>query len=103
MKKYAYLLLVLVVFAFQSLLKAQIDARIMQYPDVSKTQIVFAYAGDLWVVSKDGGVANRLTTPPGPELFPKYSPDGSHIAFSGNYEGNLDVYEYHLKAACRLE
>ncbi|HKJ81110.1 MAG TPA: PDZ domain-containing protein, partial [Ignavibacteriaceae bacterium] len=92
MKKFAYLIVLLVLFSCQVLIKAQVDARIMQYPDVSKTQIVFAYAGDLWVVSKDGGVANRLTTPPGPELFPKFSPDGSHIAFSGNYEGNLDVY-----------
>ena len=92
MKKFTYLLVLLFLFSFQILIKAQVDARIMQYPDVSKTQIVFAYAGDLWVVSKDGGVANRLTTPPGPESFPKFSPDGSHIAFSGNYEGNIDVY-----------
>ncbi len=92
MKKLTYLFVLLVLFSCQVLIKAQVDARIMQYPDVSKTQIVFAYAGDLWVVSKDGGVANRLTTPPGPELFPKFSPDGSHIAFSGNYEGNIDVY-----------
>ena len=92
MKKFSYLILFSLFLLFHPILKAQVDARIMQYPDVSKTQIVFAYAGDLWVVSKDGGLANRLTTPPGPELFPKFSPDGSHIAFSGNYEGNIDVY-----------
>ncbi|MDE3056743.1 MAG: PD40 domain-containing protein [Bacteroidota bacterium] len=71
---------------------AQIDARMLQYPAVSKTQIVFAYAGDLWVAPKEGGVANRLTTPKGEETFPRFSPDGSKIAFSGNYEGNVDVY-----------
>ncbi|OYV71658.1 MAG: peptidase S41, partial [Gemmatimonadetes bacterium 21-71-4] len=70
----------------------QIDARLLQYPAVSHTQIVFDYAGDLWVAPKEGGVANRLTTPPGEEILPKFSPDGSKIAFSGNYEGNVDVY-----------
>ena len=71
---------------------AQVDARMLQYPDVSATQITFAYAGDIWVVSKDGGVANRLSSPAGAEMFPKFSPDGNSIAFSGNYEGNIDVY-----------
>ncbi len=71
---------------------AQIDARLMQYPAVSSTQIVFEYAGDLWVAPKQGGVANRLTTPPGEEVLPRFSPDGSKIAFSGNYQGNTDVY-----------
>ena len=73
-------------------LYAQVDARMLQYPDVSATQITFAYAGDIWVVSKDGGVANRLSSPAGPEMFPKFSPDGNTIAFSGNYEGNTDAY-----------
>lgn len=72
--------------------QAQIDARMLQYPAVSKTQIVFSYGDDLWVVSKNGGVANRLTTPKGQEILPVFSPDGSHIGFSGNYDGNLDVY-----------
>lgn len=71
---------------------AQIDARMLQYPAVSKTQIVFEYAEDLWIVPKEGGVANRLTTPKGEEILPRFSPDGSKIAFSGNYEGNIDVY-----------
>ncbi|HUI29335.1 MAG TPA: PDZ domain-containing protein [Candidatus Acidoferrales bacterium] len=71
---------------------AQIDARLLQYPAVSKTQIVFEYAGDLWVSPKEGGTANRLTTPPGDEFLPRFSPDGSKIGFTGNYEGNVDVY-----------
>ncbi|HEY9164702.1 MAG TPA: PDZ domain-containing protein [Candidatus Kryptonia bacterium] len=71
---------------------AQIDARMLQYPAVSGTQIVFDYAGDLWVAPKEGGVAARLTTPKGEEILPRFSPDGSLIAFSGNYEGNVDVY-----------
>jgi tricorn protease len=71
---------------------AQVNARLFQYPDVSKTQIVFAYAGDLWVAAKEGGQAVKLSSPPGEEYFPRFSPDGSRIAYSANYDGNLDVY-----------
>src|SRR6266550_561036 len=66
-----------------------IDARMMRYPDVSKTQIVFSYAGDIWVAPKGGGLAERLSSPRGEEIFPRFSPDGSQIAFSANYDGNL--------------
>src|SRR5262245_14516916 len=69
-----------------------IDARMMRFPDVSATQIAFVYAGDIWVVSKTGGVATRLSSPQGEETFPKFSPDGAWIAFSGNYDGNTDLY-----------
>ncbi|HET9215768.1 MAG TPA: PDZ domain-containing protein [Terriglobia bacterium] len=61
-------------------------------PSLSKTQIVFAYAGDLWVVSRDGGQANRLTAGVGTEGEPLFSPDGNTIAFTGDYDGNVDVY-----------
>lgn len=71
---------------------AAIDARMMRYPDVSATQIAFVYAGDIWVAPKSGGVAQRLSSPKGEESFPRFSPDGSLIAFSGNYDGNLDIY-----------
>jgi tricorn protease len=71
---------------------AQIDAGLFRYPDVSKTTIVFTYANDLWLVPKEGGTAIRLSSPAGVESFPKFSPDGSAIAFSGNYDGNQDVY-----------
>ncbi|HJW71550.1 MAG TPA: PDZ domain-containing protein [Geothrix sp.] len=71
---------------------AQIDARLIHYPDVSATQIVFTYANDLWLVPKIGGVAQRLSTPKGEESFARFSPDGRELAFSGNYDGNLDVY-----------
>ena len=71
---------------------AQIDARMLRHPDVSQTQITFVYAGDIWLVEKTGGVAKRLSSPAGQESFPRFSPDGSEIAFSGNYDGNIDVY-----------
>ncbi|NIT13868.1 MAG: peptidase S41, partial [Candidatus Dadabacteria bacterium] len=70
----------------------QADAKMLRFPDVSKDKIVFVYAGDIWRVDKNGGVATRLSSPKGHELFPKFSPDGSYIAFSGNYDGNVDVY-----------
>jgi tricorn protease len=69
-----------------------INARMLRFPDVSATQIVFVYAGDIWVVPKSGGHAQRLSSPKGEETFPRFSPDGSQIAFSGNYDGNTDIY-----------
>src|SRR5438309_10002019 len=65
---------------------------ILRYPTVSKTQIVFNYGGDLWIVSRDGGEARRLTSGIGDETLPYFSPDGTQIAFTGEYDGNLDVY-----------
>src|SRR5512134_2974766 len=65
-------------------------AGMLRYPDVSATHIVFVYANDLWVVPREGGVASPLASPSGPELLPKFSPDGGRIAFVGNYEGNRD-------------
>jgi len=75
-----------------SAVEAGVDARMIRYPDVSADRIVFVYAGDIWVVPKSGGTANRLSTPKGEESFPRFSPDGSLIAFSGNYDGNTDIY-----------
>jgi tricorn protease len=72
--------------------RAQVDARMFRYPDVSATHIAFVYAGDIWVVPRAGGAASRLSSPPGEEQYPRFSPDGSRIAFSGNYDGNVDVY-----------
>lgn len=68
------------------------DALMLRFPDVSANQIVFVYAGDLWIVPKEGGFARRLSSPQGQEIFPKFSPDGQMIAFSGNYDGNTDIY-----------
>jgi len=68
------------------------DATMIQYPDVSETDIVFVYANALWVVPRAGGVARELANPPGQESFPRYSPDGKTIGFVGNYEGDTDIY-----------
>lgn len=73
-------------------INAQVSAKMFQYPDVSKSQIVFTYSDDIWIVSKVGGTAHKLTSAKGIEGFARFSPDGSQIAFTGNYDGNPDVY-----------
>ncbi|MBZ5492935.1 MAG: PDZ domain-containing protein [Acidobacteriia bacterium] len=65
---------------------------LMQKPTLSKTNIAFSYAGDLWLVARDGGEARLLTSGDGTKSDPVFSPDGSMIAFSGDYDGNVDVY-----------
>ena len=71
---------------------AQISGSLMQHPDVSDTQVAFIYGEDVWVASKNGGIANRLSSPDGVERYPKFSPDGTMIAYTANYHGNSDVY-----------
>ncbi|HEX9109446.1 MAG TPA: PDZ domain-containing protein, partial [Longimicrobiales bacterium] len=73
-------------------LHAQVDARMLRYPAVSADRIAFVYAGDVWIVPKAGGSAERLTSAKGEESFPRFSPDGAQVAFSGNYDGNVDLY-----------
>ena len=84
----------LLIFAVSACLQAVAsDAPLLlRFPTVSKTQIVFNYAGDLWIVSRDGGDARHLTSGIGVEALPHFSPDGSLIAFTGEYDGNRDVY-----------
>src|SRR5262245_13607405 len=65
---------------------------LLRNPTLSRTSIVFSYAGDLWSVPRDGGEARRLTAGPGSEAVPRFSPDGSQIAFTGEYDGNIDVF-----------
>jgi tricorn protease len=71
---------------------AQIDARMLRQPTISATQIAFIYGGDIWIMPKAGGTAERLTTARGEESFPKFSPDGKTIAFTADYDGNDEVY-----------
>lgn len=68
------------------------DARMLRFPDINGNLIAFVYAGDIWTVSSNGGEARRLTSHEGLELFPKISPDGKWIAFSGEYGGNRQIY-----------
>jgi tricorn protease len=72
--------------------QAQPEPLLLQQPTLNKTSIVFAYAGDLWSVSRSGGEATRLTAGPGLKSDPKFSPDGQWIAYTANSNGNENVY-----------
>jgi tricorn protease len=71
---------------------AAAQTKLLRFPDVHQDRVVFTYAGDLWVASTDGGMARRLTAHPGVEIFAKFSPDGRWIAFTGQYDGDEQVY-----------
>jgi tricorn protease len=66
--------------------------RLLRFPTTDGKQIVFCYAGELYTVAKEGGIARRLTSGPGYSSFPHFSPDGSKIAFTSQYDGNTEVY-----------
>ncbi|MBO6879075.1 S41 family peptidase [Winogradskyella sp.] len=85
-------LLTLIMILCIASLPAQISGKLMQYPDVSDSHITFTYGDDVWIASKSGGIANRLSSPAGAESFPRFSPDGKMIAYTANYNGNFDVY-----------
>jgi tricorn protease len=68
------------------------EARLLRFPAVYEGQVVFSYAGDLYSVSREGGVARKLTNHEGYEMFPRFSPDGKKLAFTGQYDGNTEVY-----------
>ena len=72
--------------------KAEADTRLLRFPDIHGDQVVFVHGGDLWLASTEGGPARRLTSHAGLELFPKFSPDGGHIAFTAQYGGDEQVY-----------
>jgi tricorn protease len=89
---YRILIIAFVLFTPTIALAQAQPPQLLQKPTASRTQIVFAFADDLWIVPRDGGDAQRLTSGPGVETDPIFSPDGRWIAFTGEYEGNVDVY-----------
>src|SRR6266851_4075228 len=66
--------------------------RLLRFPTTNDREIVFCYAGELYTAAKDGGLARRLTSGPGYSSFPRFSADGSQIAFTSQYDGNTEVY-----------
>ena len=64
----------------------------LRFPNIYGDKVVFSFAGDLWLASTNGGIARRLTAHPGIEFFAKFSPDGKWIAFTGQYDGDEQVY-----------
>jgi len=94
MLKFTFKIMALAVIslAFRVGANAQDEARLMRFPDINNNLIVFVYAGDIWTVDSNGGEARRLTSHAGQELFPKISPDGQWIAFSGEYSGSRQIF-----------
>jgi len=85
----------LALFLFVPLTAAPVAApttRLLRQPTISATSIAFAYASNIWVVARDGGMARRLTSFQGATTNPKFSPDGKWLSFSAEYSGNVDVY-----------
>src|SRR5687767_13605973 len=68
------------------------EARLLRFPAIHGDNVAFTYAGNLYTVSSKGGVARRLSNHDGFEMFPRFSPDGKWIAFTGQYDGNTEVY-----------
>ncbi|MGH9801946.1 MAG: S41 family peptidase, partial [Blastocatellia bacterium] len=86
------LLFLAVMLTLASVTFAQDSPLLLQRPSLSKTHIAFNFAGDLWIVAREGGEAKQLTTGVGVETAPIFSPDGATIAFTGQYDGNVDVF-----------
>jgi tricorn protease len=82
----------LLFFIFASFSFSQEEARLLRFPAVYANQVVFTYAGDLYTVSSEGGVARKLTSHDGYETFAHFSPDGKWLAFTAQYDGNTEVY-----------
>ncbi len=85
-------LAVAAVFALGTGRRSEAQTRLLRFPDLHGDKVVFTYAGDLWTAPAGGGLAARLTAHPGLELFAKFSPDGKEIAFTGQYDGDEQVY-----------
>ncbi len=93
MNKFKIFLLFVFIFCCQlNEINANIETRLLRFPTIYENSIVFSYAGDLYKVNAEGGVARRLTSHVGYEMFPRFSPDGKYIAFTGQYDGNTEVY-----------
>src|SRR5215469_1416868 len=91
-KERGYMRLLIAFFALAAFAVADNEPLLLQKPTLSKTHIVFAYAGDLWSVAREGGDAARLTSGTGTETDPSFSPDGSQIAFPAEYAGNTNSF-----------
>ena len=92
MTRRAWLILALFTMSAAAGMAAEDGTRLLRYPDIHGDTVVFAYGGDLWKASVAGGTATRLTAHPGQEVFPRFSPDGRWIAFTGQYDGDEQVY-----------
>jgi tricorn protease len=92
MQRLARVVILLWLALFSMAFEVSAQTKLLRFPDVHGDRVVFTYAGDLWIATTSGGTATRLTAHPGLELFAKFSPDGNWIAFTGQYDGDEQVY-----------
>ena len=93
MRSCSLTLVTVLTLSFASAANSQTEqTKLLRFPDVHGDTVVFTYAGDLWTAPTAGGTAIRLTAHPGQELFARFSPDGKWIAFTGQYDGDEQVY-----------
>jgi tricorn protease len=92
LKQALFRLSLLVISAAFFAAPAAAETKLLRFPDIYGDKVVFTYGGDLWIASTTGGTATRLTAHPGMEVFAKFSPDGKWIAFTGQYDGDEQVY-----------
>ncbi|MBN2089915.1 PD40 domain-containing protein [candidate division KSB1 bacterium] len=88
----SFWLLCMVFILLTQIIFAQEPAGLLRFPAISKDKIVFTYAGDLYLVESQGGVARKITNHDGFEMFARFSPDGKNLAFTGQYDGNTEIY-----------
>jgi dipeptidyl aminopeptidase/acylaminoacyl peptidase len=82
----------LLILVLLSAVSAFAQTKLLRFPDIHGDRAAFTYAGDIWTAPAEGGSAIRLTAHPGVEVFAKFSPDGKWIAFTGQYDGDEQVY-----------
>ncbi|MFW5901317.1 MAG: S41 family peptidase [bacterium] len=92
MKRIYLVIFITFLLSFLNASAREEGTRLLRFPAIHGSQIVFSYAGDLYTVDESGGTARRLTSHEGYEMFPRFSPDGEKIAFTGQYDGNTEVY-----------
>src|SRR3954452_17921468 len=71
---------------------SEAQVKLLRHPTYSKGKVAFSYLGDIWIANEDGSQVQRLTDNKARDIYPRFSPDGAHIAFSSNRDGNDDVY-----------
>jgi len=91
MKSKIVLIVISLILLFDILFPQNID-RLFRFPAIHEDKVVFSYGGDLYLVSSEGGIARKLTSHEGYEMFPRFSPDGKWVAFTAQYDGNTEVY-----------
>ncbi|HOV12440.1 MAG TPA: protease, partial [Bacteroidales bacterium] len=90
--RYKIVFTLLLSFCMAASTFAQNEMRLLRFPTIHGNKIVFSYAGDLYTVDKNGGIARKLTNDAGYEMFAKFSPDGKSIGFTAQYDGNTEIY-----------